>query len=247
MDDRENDKAQGRTRSIAVPAKETGLTATAAGIGLAIGGPAGAVAGAALPSAAHLAWNAMMAIRGRRAQRMLEAAAAESRLPLEALIERLSERTSGEQLLVKAAQAALEIDDGETLVALAHAVASSVTANDRERFRLGKLVDALGIVKAPHIEVLRCFARTANDLGLGNGGPEFDRPPDTLNLTQLELALPGAEDLLPIVLPELEALGLLATSMPSAGALRASGATAWSITKQGSLLLGLLGEVSAQR
>jgi hypothetical protein len=59
---------------------------------------------------------------------------------------------------------------------------------------LGKLswettfVRVVGDLDAAHLRRLDRFTKTANELGLGDGGPDFDKPVGGLNERQLELS-----------------------------------------------------------
>jgi len=55
-------------------------------------------------------------------------------------------------------------------------------------------VRALEQLDSAHVKLLSRFVKSANENRLGNGGSEFDAPVQSLNLDQIEIALPEYRD-----------------------------------------------------
>jgi len=97
-----------------------------------------------------------------------------------------------------------------------------------------RVVDDLDPV---HLELLDRFTWTSNQLGLGNGAPEFDEVPAALNLGQVEMVTMDL-DILPSLLAVLQRHGLIASTDTGGGPLGGSGSTYWKVTSFGCEVLG---------
>lgn len=187
-------------------------------VGAAIGallGPVGAVAGAAgIPVASQ-------ALSEWRDRRRKEAAAREEAVLARAahlagvseneLIERLQKQPFGDERFLQTMRAAQAVGSDQRLIALAKSLASGAGAESVLDIQWEiAFVRTIEDVEIVDLVVLSCFAKTANELGLGSGDSEFDEPVSTLNLTQLQMIHDELGDVLDGILARLERSGLIA-------------------------------------
>lgn len=185
----------------------------AAGVGLATQDPF-AVLGvaAALPAARSAAEHVLDRLRLHRQQRaeaVLVAAAQHAKLTVDELVGRLQRSAAGEDLLTLTMRAAHDASLSAKLYALAAALANGARNEAGVSFE-STFVRAINDLDAASVQILASFGRSANDLGLGSGGVEFDEPVNSLNSVQLATAHPGLTALLDPLLAVLQRHGLIA-------------------------------------
>jgi hypothetical protein len=110
-------------------------------------------------------------------------------------------------------RAAEESASAEKLILLAISLATAARAEaDADVDWELSFVSALDGLGQAHIQTIKCFLKTANQLGLGNGTDEFDNVPEALNRVQLVMGAPHLEPILDPVLATLERQGLVRTT-----------------------------------
>ncbi len=206
-----------------------------------IGGPAGAVAGAAtgplFRKGLAVLRTRVLARRDEKAAFVIAEAAREAGLEPDELADRLQSTPDRAELFVRVLRAAEDAGHGDRLVALAQSLAAAATSDDDLLLHWEKaFVRAIGELDAPHIELLSRFTMTANENNLGGGHPEFDKPTAAMNEVQIPLALPGWDGILPTLLAALEGHGLVSALPGGEGGTLGGGGTGpkeWQITTFG--------------
>jgi hypothetical protein len=231
----------------------TSAAGSAAGavVGGAVGGPLGALLGSALGTSVKKALDgALDAIGERRHARLkwvLAYAAKQADLDPEELAARMQQDPEREELFVRVLQAAQASATAEKLIGLAVSLARGVQSesSDEDALEVG-FVRVLGDLDTAHLTLLRAFTQTSNELGLGDGSADFDKPLDSLNLGQLKIAFPELALLLDPTLSALEQHGLVrplgAASAPTYGAL--GSAASWGLTPFGEAFIERMALVS---
>lgn len=215
----------------------TDITASSVGalIGL-VGGPVGAVAGAAtaplLRKGLIVLRNRVLDRRDEKAAFVIETAAREAGIEPDELAERLQSTPDRAELFLRVVRAAEDAGHVDRLVAIAQSLAAAATSNDDLRLHWEKaFVRAIGELDAPHIELLRRFTMTFNENNLRAGEPESDKPTVKMSEPQIALALPGWDEILPALLAALDGHGLV-SALPGGGGY-GPGPRTWAITTFG--------------
>jgi hypothetical protein len=231
-----------REVSAAAIATQTAGHLTGAGIGLAAGGPVGALLGA---SAVALVAEALEATRSYFVERhearvatVIALAAKEAGETAEDLIRKLQSSPDKEDLFLRTLRAAQDAALTEKLVALAHSLKTTATTDDLPIVATETaFVRGLADVDRAHLAILRAFTQSTNELGLGNGEPDFDRVPESLNSQAFRFAFPKYADILDPLLSVLNRHGLIqpVQFMPivAVGEGQTRPLTSWSITPFG--------------
>jgi len=212
-------------------------------VGLAIGGPAGAVVGAATEPALEQLVSAALALRRRRGERAYEVAADEAGMSPDELLRSILGDERLLDLAVAVVTAAAETALDAKINALGRALATGATAADDavvDEQRL--LVRILADLEAPHIRVLVQLARPhprGRSVEVPRVGGET-RPGWAVD--DLEEALASARAILEPILRVLEAHGLATEVASAVGAAY----NACSVTDAGLACLTLLGRRAEQ-
>lgn len=220
-----------------------------------VGGPPGAAAGFVVGKTVDRALSgALDAIRVRwrgRATYVVQAAAKRAGIEVDALCARMQEDAVREELFIRVLRAAQESALDEKLVALALSLAQGAQGAETDTIREAGFVRVLGDLDAMHLELVRAFTQTSNQLGLGDGSAEFDSTLEALNLSQLQIAFPKLGALVDPALSALEQHGLVrsltATAAPTWGTL--STTASWRLTPFGVEFMSrmtLVGELLAE-
>jgi hypothetical protein len=133
----------------------------------------------------------IMRRRGDRVARVLVDAAARADIDIDEVTARLAGDEQREQLLMRTLEAAAGTAMESWLPLYATALANGTVADD-----LGVVswettfVRVVSDLDGAHMLLLDLFTRTANELGLGNGEPDFDKPVEVLSEVSLEIAAP---------------------------------------------------------
>jgi hypothetical protein len=173
--------------------------------------------------------------RRERVARMLFDAAERAGIPVDELLERLAGDEEREQLLLRTLEAAAGTAMESWLPLYAIALRNGTLADD-----LGELswettfVRVVADLDGAHLRLLDRFNQTANQLGLGNGDPDFDKPMEALNERQLEMSASDIPNH-PAVIAVLERHGLIARITASGGMSFSSGpdVATWRLTDFG--------------
>jgi hypothetical protein len=205
-------------------------------LAVAVDAGAGYLSGYAAPVVAQLrsAASLIMRRRGDRVARVLLEAAARAGVDIDELAARLAGGEQREQLLIRTLDAAAGTAMESWLPLYATALAN------------GTVADNLGVVSwettflrvvsdldGGHVLLLDLFTRTANELGLGNGEPDFDKPPEVLDEVSLQIAAPDLPNHVAL-LAVLERHGLVAGFTPSGGTFsRGPSKPRWRLTDFG--------------
>jgi hypothetical protein len=138
-----------------------------------------------------------------------------------------------EELLLFALHAVDQTAMREKILALSLALASGITsATDEKRWQMA-FARAMTDLGREHLVLLDRFTRTANQVGLGNGDPDFDKVPDSLSESQVRIV---GQDLpvLPQLLATLQTHGLIQMGVTGGGTYGGGGSVpTWSITDFG--------------
>lgn len=186
-------------------------TAAAAGglVGYGIGGPEGALIGAASPGAVDLAWQlGNRALQGRltRGSRTLDIAAEQLDIDLDQLAERATADAARLELLARVLEAAGRSPIEDKVAALGRTLASGLDPAGQVDEAL-VLAAALDDLEAPHIQMLALIVEH-------EVATVVARCPDTgkagWNTDQLRDALPQMRLVLPAVIQTLDRHGLVA-------------------------------------
>jgi uncharacterized membrane protein YgcG len=237
---------------IAVMAQETRRTeaavdtvVAACAASLALVAPViGAAASTAVPAISAGLKAALGRVARRREVRaatVLDAAANEAGLSVEALLGRLEADPQREELLLRTLTAARETASVDKLVALALALANGATAADEDVTWERTFVGVLADLDASHVELLRRFTRTLTELGMGTGH-DLDQTPAQLNQTQILASdIPN----LPYAVASLQKGGLIQGQASGGGAMLGGGgaATRWEATEFGHQVVNRLTEI----
>jgi hypothetical protein len=217
--------------------------------GAVIGGPTGAALGATLAPGVRTALNRVLDRLAEQRRdhelELLRLAAHFSELPVVDLLAKLKASAAGEELLMRTLRAAAETATMPKLVALGVSLAGS--ASDAGDIAFETLfVRAMSECDVAHVNLLGSFIRSANELGLGSGQPEFDSPVECLNVTQLELVHPDFVSVLEPLVAVLERHGLVTRLATAAGSLSGGDSRngTWSITSFGRTALQRMAAVS---
>ena len=220
-------------------ALDVATTVAPAAVALATGDPGVAfvvtAATLALREAAAIAMQRFDRSRDERAGAVLAKAAKDAGLSVEKLMERLQASPQGEELLCAVLNAARDA----ALTAKLYALAGSLVRGAIDEANVtneSNFVRALADLDVAAVALLESFTRSANDLGLGNGHPDFDNAPDSLTIDQLRLALPPLADYLDPSLAVLVRHGLVVPLTFFGAVLGAAAevpATTWKITHFG--------------
>jgi hypothetical protein len=220
----DHDSTKGLEDVIALVA-DTVVAGTAAGLALLAGAGAGVAATTAAPGASMALRAGVTSIihrRRRQAATALERAAAQSETTPLDVVTRLADSPEGLSLLASGLNAAAEAALHEKLyavgVALGNGALYGATIDIETLF-----VKALGDIEAAHIRVLRLFTQTSNELGFGDGGPDFDSQVSTLNSQQLRHAAPDLAALLGPITATLSRHGLIANLTAGGGSFFGGG------------------------
>lgn len=120
----------------------------------------------------------------RRQVDVIEAAADATELSAAELVRTVARDERALLFLAEALSAAARAATREKLGALAQSLAIGATNRTALDFE-SLILRALGDMEAIHVQVLSAFTSTSNELGLGDGSPNFDDVVSTLNRVQL--------------------------------------------------------------
>ena len=216
-----------------------------AAVGFFIAGPPGALIGGGIAPLTRFAIRrgigGVQRAQQRRREDVLHVAARAAGLSSVDLLARLRATPQTEDLLLQTLRAAADSAMTAKLVALAAALAHVAVRPETQTIAFETIfVRALSDCAAPHVLLLELFTKTGNELGLGDGGSDFDQALDALNERQIGLAQP---DLLPMLVPLLAVLQRHGLVVPRNGAGPTPFAggpapfTSWSITAVGRTFL----------
>jgi len=229
-----------------------GLAGTAAGF--VVAGPPGAILGAVAQPLVNQALvvlqRKMGELRSRRAAFLIAWVAADAHLSSEELLSRLQEDARKEELFLRVMRAAETTASGEKLVALALSLQRGARAeSDDDLAWEVTFVRAIDDLDAVHFRFLRVFEQSSNELGLGDGGTEFEGKPSAVNATQWKLIDEhlGLGGMVESRLATLERHGLVRASTTAGGlsATLGEGNLSWTITDFGRSVLERLAQVSS--
>jgi hypothetical protein len=213
--------------------------------------PGGGVAAAAVsPGVATGMKRILDRVVRRRHEReayMLRWAAAAAAIDPEELLRRCEERPGLEELLLFALRAAGDTTMREKLVALALALASGTSEDNKDLQWQSAFVHALNDLAREHLVMLDRFTMTQNQLGLGDGDPAFDSVPEQIGDNQLDMIgkdMPALRSILAV----LQRHGLVVNKFVGGGAVLGGGGALgiWQLTdfgKEFHQLLMKIGEV----
>jgi hypothetical protein len=238
------DRAENRRRRNVAPE----MAVATAVAGLAAVDPAAGIAAAGLAPVALAGTKAVLERIGARwnarAGSVLAVAAKTAKIDVDELRGRLEAAPEREELLLRTLTAAGNAAAREKLIAYALALANgAMTGDPNEVMWETTFVRTLDDLDATHLDLLRRFTWTSNELGLGNGGAEFDNVPSTLNTHQVEMV---SKDLpnLPALLAVLQRHGLLSSETAGGGSFGGGGgASHWKLTTFGQDFLDRLGAI----
>jgi hypothetical protein len=115
------------------------------------------------------------------------------RIDVEMLASRMEADLAREELFVRTLRAAHECSLDEKLVALATALANGADNANGDRLTWEEaFVRALEDCDGAHLDLLRRFAQSPNQLGLGQGTPEFDAHVEQLTMVQITMIARGS-------------------------------------------------------
>lgn len=214
------------------------------------GGSAATLTGAlAVPLVTEIASGWMRAYserQWRKASYVLSKAAELAGISAAELTSRLEAQPEREELLIRTLRAAHECSLGEKLIAFASALANGLVDE-----RTGQVaweeafVRALDECDTAHLALLDKFTQTGNQLGLGQGTPEFDSVPDGLNSPQIRLVVPEYVDILDPLFAILERHALIRQGSTGLQFTRDDSNLHWRITAFGRQFLERLALVGA--
>lgn len=211
--------------------KGAAAVATATGAAaLSLAGVEGLIAGAAAAPVVTAGIDALIdrwtARQHLRVSEVVARAAQAAGLPPSQLLERLRAAPEREELVIRTLRAAADTPAELKLVAFATSVAVVATREPAAVAWEALFVRALSDLDLAHLDVLRRFTWSANDLGLGDGrSAEFDKRVEYLNARQVEIALPSLQGTVGVLLAALVRHGLLDTSTPTLGTFGGGGGT----------------------
>jgi hypothetical protein len=237
-----NTESEDHQEAIADVGSDVAAAAAGAGIGL-IGGPIGSVIGAAvaplIARGVQLVLSAYAQRQWARAERLIRLAANIADIDDSVLLERMQRSPELEDIFVRTLRAAAEASVERKLLALARSLAALATDGVARMQWETVFVRVVADLDDAHVSVLERFTRSANELGLGDGGPEFQDPPASLNAVQLDLAIPDPDGIRDSLLATLVQHGLLAYATHTAATFGGGSPlpATWSLTEFGRAVL----------
>jgi len=173
-------------------------------------------------------------------------AAEEAGIDEEKLVQRLQRSQDRAELLLRSLRAAEDAGHLDRLVAIALSLAAVAMDDEDKNLHWEKaLVGVLGALDGPHFELLRRFTLSGYENNL-QGEPSLeDQPTSVLNDVQLELALPGWQEILPTLIAALQSHGLVRARQSGGGGFGGGGGrpTHWEISAFGEAVLARLGQL----
>jgi hypothetical protein len=217
---------------------DAGAAAVGAGTGLLLGGPLGALIGAATPEAvkAAVAWlrTEYSARQEGKLAFVLSRAADESALSLGELLIRLDANPEKQEIFVRTIRTAQGSAKLVNLIALSRSLAELSLTDDAVRIQSeGAFVRAIDQLDSTHVQLLQIFEQTSDESGIVQGHGH-DQVPPAIYPEQLAEALPQLASLVPLLAAGLQAHGLILARADSSGMLQ-GGSTRliWEITDLG--------------
>lgn len=215
----------------------------AAGVGMAVGGPVGALAGAAIAPAVKLgleaAWDYMQNRQSVRVGQVIAIAADAAGISAAQLRDRLQSKPELEELFMRTIRAAANSAVEDEIVALAKALVVGATSDDPAQIEFESIfVDVVASLDFPHLELLKRFGWTPAQLKLGDD----DHPVNSLNIGQIKMVLPDYDAMVESLPATLESRGLLVSSRVSTLG-GGQGEPTWKLTPFGQRVLNRLFDV----
>lgn len=191
-------------------------------MGLAVGGPIGALVGGVTPVFLARGLQALGEHYRRkqeaRASFVIAKAATLAGVEVSEIVQGLTTDPKREELLLRTLRAAEDAALAEKLLAFAHTLANGYQNDSDEVIAWESIfVHVLEDCSVAHLDILRTFLQTENQLGLGDGSTTFDKAPEAINREQLRTVRPEYDSFIDSLVSKLESHGLLQGATSTSG------------------------------